>query len=293
MEPTKIRVEKGQPPMKNSIYPCLWFDGTARDAAAFYASMFPDARPLGGSPPAAMVQVANMKLMLLDGGPQYKVNPAISFFYNCGSDAEIDALWNALSKGGNVMMPLDAYPFAKRYGWVADTFGVSWQLILPSGSARQKVFPSLMFTQDHCGQAEEAMRFYTSVFRDSSIGNISRYGAGQAPDKEGTVNYGEFSLGGQWFTAMDSAQAHQFSFSEGNSLVIPCENQREIDCFWDRLTEGGSEGQCGWLKDRFGVSWQVVPSVLQNLMADPARAPRVVEAFLKMKKFDIAALLNA
>ncbi len=279
--------------MSESIYPCLWFDGKARDAAAFYAATFPDARRLGGSPPTEMVRVATMKLMLLDGGPNYTVNPSISFFYNCGSEAEIDALWRALSNGGTVMMPLDAYPFAKRYGWVADAFGVSWQLILPSGPARQKAFPSLMFTRDQCGRAEEAMRFYTSVFKGSAIGTISRYGAGQAPDAEGTVSYGEFSLGGQWFTAMDSAHPHQFAFSEGNSLVVPCADQKEIDHVWDRLTEGGSESQCGWLKDKFGVSWQVVPAVLESLMADPARAPRVVEAFLKMKKFDIAALLKA
>lgn len=279
--------------MNEPIYPCLWFDGKARDVAAFYASTFPDARPLGGSPPVAMVRVANLKLMLLDGGPQYTVNPAISFFYNCGNEREIDVLWSALSKDGTVMMPLDAYPFAKRFGWVADAFGVSWQLIIPSGPARQKVFPSLMFTRDQCGRAEEAMRFYTSVFEDSAIGNISRYGAGQAPDREGTVSYGEFSLGGQWLTAMDSAYPHQFAFSEANSLVVPCENQADIDYFWSRLTEGGSEGRCGWLKDKFGVSWQVVPRVLENLMADPTRAPRVVEAFLKMTKFDIAALLKA
>lgn len=275
------------------INPCLWFDGQAKAVADFYVATFPDAKLLGGSDLVVQVQVGDLRISLLNGGPQFKVNPSISFFYHCESVAEIDALWKALSVGGNALMPLDAYPFARRYGWVADRFGVNWQLILPSTPPKQKVFPSLMFTQDRCGRAEEALRFYTSLFKDSSVGTISRYGAGQAPDREGTLNYGEFSLGGTWFSVMDSAHPHQFSFTEGVSLFLTCENQDEIDFFWSRLSDGGSEGQCGWLKDRFGVSWQVVPRVLEKLMADPARAKRVIAAFLPMKKLDIATLTRA
>jgi predicted 3-demethylubiquinone-9 3-methyltransferase (glyoxalase superfamily) len=279
--------------MSNPVDPCLWFDGQAKAAADFYVATFPDARLLGGSDLLVQVQVGDLKLSLLNGGPQFTINPSISFFYNCESTAEIDARWKALSVGGNALMPLDTYPFARKFGWVADRFGVNWQLILPLAPPKQKVFPSLMFTQDRCGRAEEALRFYTSLFKDSSVGTISRYGPGQAPDREGTLTYGEFSLGGQWFTAMDSAHPHQFSFAEGVSLILTCQNQEEIDYFWRRLSEGGSESQCGWLKDRFGVSWQVVPRVLATLMADPARAKRVVAAFLPMKKLDIETLMRA
>ena len=279
--------------MSNPVNPFLWFDDQARAVADFYAATFPDARILGGSPMVVSVEVGGLKFSLLNGGPQFKINPSISFFYNCGTEAEIDTLWKKLTKGGSILMPLDTYPFARKFGWVADKFGVNWQLILPSAPPRQKVFPSLMFTQDRCGRAEEALRFYTAVFKDSSVGTLSRYGAGQAPDKEGTLNYGEFSLGGQWFSVMDSAHPHEFTFSEGVSLYVACGNQEEIDYFWNRLSEGGSEGQCGWLKDKFGVSWQVVPRVLEELMADPARSKRVVEAFLKMRKFDIEALMKA
>jgi predicted 3-demethylubiquinone-9 3-methyltransferase (glyoxalase superfamily) len=275
------------------INPFLWFDNQAGAAAEFYAAAFPGARLLGSSPLVVSVQVGELKLSLLNGGPQFEVNPSISFFYHCGSEAEIDALWKSLSSGGTARMPLDTYPFARKYGWIEDRFGVNWQLIIPSAPPRQKVFPSLMFTQDRCGRAEVALRFYTSFFKDSSIGTLSRYGAGQAPDREGTLSYGEFSLGGQWFSVMDSAHPHQFTFSEGVSLCVTCENQEEIDYFWGRLSEGGSEGQCGWLKDRFGVSWQVVPRVLEELMADPARSKRVVDAFLKMRKFDIEGLMRA
>ena len=275
------------------INPCLWFDGQAKTVADFYVATFPDAKLLGGSNLVVQVQVGDLKISLLNGGPQFKVNPSISFFYNCNDEAEIDRLWERLSRGGNEMMPLGTYPFARKYGWVADKFGVSWQLTLPSAPPRQKVFPSLMFTQVRCGRAEEALRFYTSVFKHSSVGTLSRYGAGQAPDKEGTLNYGEFSLGGQWFALMDSAHPHQFTFTEGISLYVACENQEEIDWFWSRLSDGGSEGQCGWLKDKFGVSWQVVPRVLEKLMADPARSKRVIAAFLPMKKLDIATLMRA
>jgi predicted 3-demethylubiquinone-9 3-methyltransferase (glyoxalase superfamily) len=279
--------------MNNPVNPFLWFDTQAREVAEFYAATFPGARLLGGSSMVVSVEVGGLKFLLLNGGPQFKVNPSISFFYNCEDEAEIDRLWKSLSRGATVMMPLDVYPFARKFGWIADTFGVNWQLILPTAPPKQKVFPSLMFTRDRCGRAEEALRFYTSVFKDSSVGTLSRYGAGQAPDKEGTLNYGEFSLGGRWFSVMDSAHPHQFTFTEGISLYVTCENQDEIDWFWSRLSEGGSESQCGWLKDRFGVSWQVVPRVLEELMADPARSKRVVEAFLKMRKFDIAGLLKA
>jgi predicted 3-demethylubiquinone-9 3-methyltransferase (glyoxalase superfamily) len=277
--------------MRDPIVPCLWFDGRAKAAAGFYASVFPDAEVLGGSPPVVAVRVGGLKLSLLDGGPEYKVNPSISFFYHCASESEIDSIWKSLSEGGKALMPLDAYPFAKKYGWIADKYGVNWQLML--GSSPQKVFPSLMFTQDRCGRAEEALRFYASIFKDSKIGRLSRYGSGQAPDKEGSLNYGELYAGGTWLSVMDSAQPHEFVFDEGVSLVIGCESQDEIDYYWERLTEGGSEVQCGWLKDKFGVSWQVVPRVLEELLADPERSLRVVDAFMKMKKFDIAALLRA
>lgn len=145
--------------MSNPINPFLWFDNQAGAAADFYVATFPGARRLGGSPLVVSVEVGGLKFSLLNGGPQFKVNPSISFFYNCGSEAEIDALWKSLSREGSVLMPLDAYPFARKYGWVADKFGVNWQLTLPSAPPRQKVFPSLMFTQDRCGRAEEALRF--------------------------------------------------------------------------------------------------------------------------------------
>lgn len=282
-----------QIPKTFPIQPCLWFDGQAQAAAEFYARTFSDAEVLDANPMVVHVRIADQTFMLLNGGPYYQVNPSISFFHHCRTEAEIVSLWNALLDGGESRMPLDTYPFAPKYGWVADKFGVNWQLMLPATEPKQRVFPSLMFTQAACGRSEEALRFYTGLFPGSGLGTLSRYAAGPGPDKEGTLNYAEFSLGGRWFSAMDSAQPHQFGFTEGVSLFLEVETQDEIDHFWDKLLAGGTESQCGWLKDRFGVSWQVVPKILGELMSDPARADRVVKAFLPMKKLLIEPLLRA
>jgi predicted 3-demethylubiquinone-9 3-methyltransferase (glyoxalase superfamily) len=279
--------------MAAPIVPCLWFDGKAQEAADFYARVFPDAAKAYDSGLTVGLRVAELDLMLLNGGPEYSINPSISFFYDCRSEAELDRLWASLSEGGSVLMDKGEYPFARRYGWVADRFGVNWQLILREGEVRQRAFPSLMFTREQAGRAEEAIRFYAAVFKDAEVGDLSRYGPGMEPDREGSVNYGQFRLGSRWMTAMDSAHAHEFGFSEGLSLVVACADQAEVDYFWERLSEGGSEGRCGWLKDRFGLSWQVVPESLGRLMSDPDRAPRVVEAFMKMSKLVISDLEKA
>lgn len=235
--------------MSATVNPCLWFDGQAREAADFYASVFSDAVKLVDAGIMVTLRVADLELSLLNGGPEFKINPAMSFFYSCSSEAEVDHLWALLSPGGTQMIPLGNYPFAKRYGWTSDRFGVNWQLILHDRKPKQRAYPSLMFTGANCGRAEEAMRFYASVFEDGEIGEISRYGPGMESDREGTVNYSQFRLGGRWLAAMDSAHPHDFAFSEADSLVVTCDDQAQIDHFWARLSEGGSEGVCGWLKD--------------------------------------------
>jgi predicted 3-demethylubiquinone-9 3-methyltransferase (glyoxalase superfamily) len=154
-----------------------------------------------------------------------------------------------------------------------------------------------LFVRDHHGQAEEAINHYTSIFRNSRISAIMRYGSDRAPEKEGTVMYSQFHLGEQVFSAIDSAMDHQSSFSEGISLVVACDTQEEIDYYWRKLSEGGDPKAqvCGWLKDKFGVSWQVVPNILDDMMQDPdhEKVDRVTRAYLKMKKFDIQELKRA
>ncbi|MEZ4771943.1 MAG: VOC family protein [Bacteroidia bacterium] len=143
-------------------------------------------------------------------------------------------------------------------------------------------------------QAEEAAKFYTSLFPNSRIDHVSRYGKegfeihGKA---EGTAMTVSFHLNGQPFTGLNGGPL--FKFNEAISFQVMCETQEEIDHYWDNLTEGGSESQCGWLKDKFGVSWQIIPTILSKLLSDPAKAGRVTQAFLQMKKFDIQKLLQA
>jgi predicted 3-demethylubiquinone-9 3-methyltransferase (glyoxalase superfamily) len=151
-----------------------------------------------------------------------------------------------------------------------------------------KITPFLWFDN----QAEEAMNFYTSIFKNSKIGSVSRYGdAGPGP--KGSVMVASFELDGQKFSALNGGP--QFKFTEAISFSIDCKTQEEVDYYWEKLTEGGAESQCGWLKDKFGLSWQVIPESLGKLLSDPdpVMSGRVMMAMLKMKKIIIADLLNA
>jgi len=152
----------------------------------------------------------------------------------------------------------------------------------------QKITPFLWFSD----KAEEAARFYVSIFENSKLGAISRYGdAGPGP--QGTVMVAKFELDGQEFLALNGGP--QFTFSPAISFVVNCESQEEVDHYWERLSEGGEQVQCGWLKDKYGLSWQVVPTILGKLMQDqdPEKSGRVMKAMLQMKKIDIAGLQRA
>ena len=156
----------------------------------------------------------------------------------------------------------------------------------------QKIAPCLWFDD----KAEQAAKFYTSIFKNSKVGDITLYGNEGYEihgRKAGSVATVEFEIEGQGFIALNGGPI--FKFNEAISFQVYCETQEEVDYYWKKLSEGGDEKaqQCGWLKDRFGISWQIVPTILSKLMADPEKAPRVVQAFLKMKKMDIETLLKA
>ncbi|HET6312974.1 MAG TPA: VOC family protein [Chloroflexia bacterium] len=152
----------------------------------------------------------------------------------------------------------------------------------------QKITTFLTFND----QAEEAVNLYVSTFRDSQVTNISRYGE-RAPFPAGTVMTASFVLAGQEFVALNGGPS--FTFAEGISLYVNCETQEEVDELWEKLSEGGEQGPCGWLKDRFGVSWQIIPAALGQLLQDedPRRAGNVMQAMLEMTKIDIAGLRRA
>jgi predicted 3-demethylubiquinone-9 3-methyltransferase (glyoxalase superfamily) len=192
--------------------------------------------------------------------------------------------------GGKAMMNLGAYPWSEYYGWVVDKYGMTWQLFLtPIEAGQQKVIPSMLFTNEVYGRGKEAIDFYTQVFSNHKTFFTDLYKVGE-PQPEGNLKFGSFELNGAQFAAMDGPGDHAFKFNEGVSIVVECENQAEIDYYWEHLSEGGYEGQCGWLKDKFGVSWQIVPIVLNQLMGNPETAQKAREAFMKMRKFIIQDL---
>jgi predicted 3-demethylubiquinone-9 3-methyltransferase (glyoxalase superfamily) len=313
METTNQTITKTEPGKQQhnstsqKITPFLWFDGKAEEAAKFYVSIFKNSKivtmkPWGEGSPFPKEQIMNATFELdgqqfyaFDAGPQFKFNPSISFFVVCETEAETDDVWQKLVDGGNVMMALDKYDWSKKYGWLQDCFGISWQVSYGKISdVGQKFTPSLLFTGEQHGKAEAAVNFYTSVFDNSSITGILKYTAGEN-QAEGTVKHAQFSLSGQIFMAMES-MPHPFIFNEAISFFVSCKTQEEIDYFWQKLTaEGGQESMCGWLKDKFGVSWQIVPPVLGELLADkdPAKAKRVMQAMMQMKKIIIADLEKA
>lgn len=277
--------------MKSSIYPCLWFDGNAEEAAKLYCSAFSDSGIDVSTPLVCTFHIKNKQFMGLNGGAVFRPNPSISFFTVCKTEEEINHAWELLVEGGNVMMPLDSYAWSNKYGFVQDKYGVSWQLSLGNEEI-QDIFPSLMFVGEQNGNAEKAISFYTSLFQHSAVELVAKYDSGDH-DIEGNVKYSQFHLDGYRMSAMDSSIPDNFGFNQGISLVISCDTQEEIDFYWLNLAEGGIEDRCGWCQDSFGVWWQVVPSILSSLMKDPAKAPKVTDAFMKMKKFDIAELEKA
>lgn len=271
----------------------MWLDNQAETAAQFYCGIFSDSRIVAASDIVVQVELAGTIVMLLNGGPIYKINPSISLFVTCTSDQEIECLWNSLSESGSAIMPLGSYPWSGKYGWVVDKFGMTWQLMLSDPEpVVQKIVPLLLFTGEQFGNAEEAMKTYVSVIQNSGRIYVEHYKEGEAAPA-GNLKFGRYHLGSDQVAAMDGPGEHGFRFDAGVSLVVECKNQEEIDFTWDKLKNGGSEIQCGWLTDRFGVSWQVIPEILGELMADPVKGERTMKELLKMKKLVIQTLLDA
>lgn len=288
------------------IIPHLWFDKEAVEAAKLYVSLFEDSKIINintipdtpsGDTELVDFQLANFEFSAISAGPYFKLNPSISLMVSCGTPEEVDRLHAELAKNGTELMPLDEYPFSKRYAWVQDRFGVNWQLMLDSSiqEHKQKIRPTFLFSGEACGKAEEAIDYYASVFENSSKGFINYYGAGEAMDAMAKINYAELNILGTELIAMDHGYGADFTFNEAFSFMVMCDNQEEIDRYWDKLSFVPEAERCGWVKDQFGVSWQIVPSNMNEIMGKGTEEEikRITEAFLKMKKFDIAELEKA
>jgi predicted 3-demethylubiquinone-9 3-methyltransferase (glyoxalase superfamily) len=301
--------------MSQRIVPSLWFDHTGREAVDFYLSAFPDAAELSvmryptqdlpdfqtdfaGDVLEIRFRLADLELSAINAGSEFRPNPSISFLANFdpsrddAATTHLDELWASLTEGGEVRMELGAYPFSPHYGWVEDRYGVNWQLMLtnPHGDPRPVITPSLMFPFGDT-RASQAADLYTglfdAVFGDSAVGNRAPYSAMGDPDTKdlpkGMLAYSDFTLAGQWFAAMDSGVPQDFTFTEGLSLIVECDDQIQIDRLWDTLSTVPESEVCGWCKDPFGVSWQITPATMPDYAADPQAYRRM----LGMKKIII------
>ena len=298
--------------MNQKITPCLWFDGNAKEAVDYYLSLFPDSKildtsyypksteeglgdfqkDLAGEVLTINFELSGYRFTALNAGSEFKLNQSISFMVNFDklrdkqAMSKIDELWAGLLDGGKVIMPLDKYPYSERYGWVKDRYGVTWQLIViePEDKTINFIMPSLMFSGENANHTEEAINFYTSVFKDAKLGMLARYEEDRGPARAGSLMYADFTLSKQWFAAMDSGADGTPNFNEAISLVVTCKDQAEIDYFWDKLSSVPEAEQCGWCKDKFGLSWQIIPESLGDLMSNPGAFAKLME----MKKLVIA-----
>jgi predicted 3-demethylubiquinone-9 3-methyltransferase (glyoxalase superfamily) len=290
----------------HKIIPHLWFDKKEQvhEAAKLYISLFKDSKidnitsitnTPSGDCDIINFTLAGQKFMSISAGPYFKFNPAVSMFVVFDNEKEIEEVWNKLIDGGKALMPFNTYPWAKKYGWVEDKWGLTWQLSMSEHhKLEQKITPLLMFTKDKSGKTKEALEYYTQVFPNSKIDMVATYEKGEG-DTEGFIKHSRFSLNGNNFMAMDSSGPHDFIFNEAISFIVKCDSQEEIDHYWSKLSAVPESEQCGWCKDKYDVSWQIVPKAMDAMMAsgDKEKIGRVTQAFLKMKKFDIATLEKA
>jgi predicted 3-demethylubiquinone-9 3-methyltransferase (glyoxalase superfamily) len=283
--------------------PCLWFNDQAEQAVELYTSLFKNSRAeyvtrytkssarASGQPEGSVLTVkftiAGQEFLALNGGPHFKFTQAASLFVGCETEKEIDHLWQKLSEGGKVHIPFGKHPWAEKYGWCSDRFGLSWQVML--GERPQKITPALLFTQKAGGRAEEAMKYYTSVFPNSKI-------EAMAHDPSGKILlHGRFTLNGEHFIAFEGPGPHDYTFNHAFSIMVNCKDQKEIDHAWEKLSARKEAEACGWLMDKFGVSWQIVPAAMSKWMADSdaTKGERAMSAILKMKKINIAEIEQA
>lgn len=283
-----------------SFRSCLWFDGQALPAAEFYKKVFKNVeieqltsyakagqdihQQEEGTLMTVAFSIGKQKFLGLNGGPVFKFTPSFSNFVFCSSVAEAERIWSELSVNGKVRMELAEYPWSKKYGWTTDRFGVEWQIMYSEG--RDEVLPAFLFVDRLFGQGQRAIDFYVKHFTQSSVDHIS------TNDKNNSILFSQFTLGEQKFVLMEGEGAHGHSFNEAYSIIIECDTQDEIDLHWEGLSKGGMQSDCGWLKDSFGISWQIVPKQMSQWLksATSLQFESFMFSMLQMKKLDIAKL---
>ena len=281
--------------MKNKIYPSIWFNNQAKEAAELYCSLFDDSTIHESNAITTSFSLNGYYIMGIDGGPMFQPNPSISLYVECDSEEELDTKYEALVANGKVIIPLGTYPWSEKYAFIQDQFNVCWQLTLRSNPENPQITPALLFVNDKNGMAEEAIDHYASIFHNSQILEMEYYEEGQQ-NAEGNVLFSRISIDGFQLIAMDGPDKHDYDFNEGFSFLITTKDQAETDEFWEELIgEDGNEGQCGWLKDPFGISWQVVPKTFMDIMANGSEESkkRVLDCIMSMKKLIVKDIEQA
>ncbi|SDF58389.1 VOC family protein [Chitinophaga filiformis] len=274
-----------------NIFPCIWFDGKAKEAFDFYVSVFPNSRITDENPIVVKALLDGTEIMGLNGGPMYKPNPALSFMWVSNDKVAIAQIWEKLAEDGRIFMQLDSYPWSASYGWIEDRYGVSWQLYYGADDWKyNKLVPTLMFGQAQQGQCQQALDFYERTFPAYKNDGLLRYSEGPMT---GQIQHTQFTLNGHLLMAMDSGVPQHMTFTEGVSLVLECDDQETIDYYWNAFTKSGEEGLCGWCKDPFGISWQVVPKNIGQLLFKSHNPQKAQEALMQMRKIEITELQNA
>lgn len=286
------------------IIPNLWYDKESFEAAKMYTELFENSAidnvttlydTPSGDAELVSFHLSDLNFSAISGGPFFKINHSVSFMVACSTTEEVTRLHEGLSKGGTELMPLGEYPFSKWYAWIQDKYGLGWQILLVDNMDEHKrISPCLLFCDKVCGLAETAMNFYSSVFKDSEVGYVTKYNLGENTDIRAKIKYGELVINGIELIFMDHGLGGEFVFNEAVSFIVSCENQEEIDYYWEKLSFVPEAEQCGWCKDQFGVSWQIVPENLDEMLfgANVDEKKRLTENFLKMKKIEISELLG-
>tara|TARA_B110001454_G_scaffold16145_1_gene14524 strand:+ start:18898 stop:19782 length:885 start_codon:yes stop_codon:yes gene_type:complete len=287
------------------IYPCIWLNDRADEAAKFYVSLFEKSKIVftsfygkagaeisgqkEGSVLTVDMEIEGMQIQLLNGGPHFKLNPSTSMYVWCKTEKEIDKLWKRLSDQGAVLFELQKYPWAEKYGWCTDRFGLSWQVMIGDGPA--KIAPALLFTGKAFGKAEKAVNFYLSQFKNSKL---------EFMHKDPTTNavlHSVFKLDGVPFVLMEGPAKGKsdMTLNGAMSFAVNCKDQKEIDLYWESIKRKGSPENCGWIEDDFGVSWQIVPAVLSEMLKSPdtKKIESMMNAMFKMEKLEIEVLKTA
>lgn len=272
--------------VQSIITPCLWFKKRANEAAAFYCQTFRNSFILESSDSSVKFSLNNLEFVALNNSPDISINDTISFSVYCGSDQEIERLYSAFSQSGEIVMPLGAYPFARKYAWVKDKFGVSWQLDVDPINNRQNIVPSVMFVNDQAPKLKEAIHFYHGIFpKPMKLFEVTYPPEIHMP--EGCLRFAQHKLNGYIFNFMSNNERHGSELNESVSFTVWCKDQEDINHYWNAFNSQALKiGKFGWIQDKYGLWWQILPENIASLMD----AEENIQKLMQMEKINLANL---